>query len=309
MGNGSKNVKHEETGLSVSDQGTGELAPSGAMASAQHEIQSAIIVAQRFRRNEETAYGRLMKSCTRPTFAEEATYSFPRGGATVEGPSVNLAREFARIWGNIRYGLEIVREDEESRQIRGWAWDLETNAKVSAEDEFKKLIFRKQGGWVKPDERDLRELTNRRGAILIRNCLLQVLPKDFVEDAILRVKQTLKDGAASDPDAAKKRILSAFSEFNITGEMLGEFLGHAVAQATPDEVAGLRGIYQSIRDGNSTWADYREPAKAEPEKAAVKVTPSEDENRGHGNEGLTLDDDEPTELQTAKTMRRKGGKS
>jgi len=285
MSNG-KTVKHEETALANTEQSTGELAPSGAMASAQHEIQSAIIVAQKFRRNEDGAYSRLMKSCTRPSFAEEATYSFPRGGATVEGPSVNLAREFARVWGNVRYGLEVVREDDESRQIRGWAWDLETNIKVSAEDEFKKLIFRKQGGWVKPDERDLRELTNRRGAILVRNCLLQILPRDFVEDAVAKVKETLKGGVTANPDAAKKKILGAFSELNVSGEMLEAFLGHPVGQATPDEIAGLRGIYQSIRDGNSTWADYQKALDAKPEKATLKVAPAKEQNRGHGDEGM-----------------------
>jgi hypothetical protein len=279
----------EETALATRSEQTSELAPTAGAAEKQFEIQSAITVAKRFPRNEDGAFQKLMKAADRTSFAEDAGYSFPRGGQTVEGPSVNLAREAARVWGNIRYGLEVIRDDEESRQIRGWAWDLESNVKVTAEDEFRKLIYRKKGGWIRPDERDLRELTNRRGAILIRGCVLQILPKDLIEDAMERCKATLRKSAAQDPEAARKKIILAFSEIRVTPEMLEQKLGHPLAQCSPAEIADLRTIYKSIADGNSTWAEYVEPQKPEAEKAAIDINdlaPSAEPNRGHGNEGL-----------------------
>jgi hypothetical protein len=279
----------EETALATRSEQTSELAPTAGAAEKQFEIQSAITVAKRFPRNEDGAFQKLMKAADRTSFAEDAGYSFPRGVQTVEGPSVNLAREAARVWGNIRYGLEVIRDDEESRQIRGWAWDLESNVKVTAEDEFRKLIYRKKGGWIRPDERDLRELTNRRGAILIRGCVLQILPKDLIEDAMERCKATLRKSAAQDPEAARKKIILAFSEIRITPEMLEQKLGHPLAQCSPAEIADLRQVYKSIADGNSTWAEYVEPKKPEAEKAAIDINdlaPSAEPNRGHGNEGL-----------------------
>lgn len=249
-------VVTEETGLSTRTEQSFELAQTSAAAAAQFEIQSAIIIARRFPRNEDQAFEKLMRACKRLSFAEDAAYAFPRGGETVEGPSVNLAREAARVWGNIRHGLDVIRDDETSRQIRGWAWDLETNTKVSAEDEFAKLIYRKKGGWQKPDERDLRELTNRRGAILVRNCILQVLPKDLIEDALHRSKETIREGAASDPETTRKRLILAFSELNVTPDMIEHALGHPIAQCSPKELADLRTVYKSIADGNSTWAEY-----------------------------------------------------
>lgn len=266
------NQKVDETPLSTSVSSTMELAPSSAMIEKQTEIQGAIIVARRFPRNEEAAFEKLMRSCRRTSFAEEASYSFPRGGASVEGPSVNLAREAARVWGNIRYGLEVVLDTAEERHIRGWAWDLETNTKVAAEDFFAKLIQRKQKGggavqWVKPDERDLRELTFRRGAILVRNCLLQLMPRDLIEDARAQSRATLAKDAAQDPDSARKAVLRAFSEINVSAEQLQGYLGHPVGQSTPEEIAELRAIFQSIRDGNSTWAEY---SKREEDVASAK---------------------------------------
>jgi hypothetical protein len=279
----------EETALATRSEQTSELAPTAGAAEKQFEIQSAITVAKRFPRNEDGAFQKLMKAADRTSFAEDAGYSFPRGGQTVEGPSVNLAREAARVWGNIRYGLEVIRDDEESRQIRGWAWDLESNVKVTAEDEFRKLIYRKKGGWIRPDERDLRELTNRRGAILIRGCILQILPKDLIEDAMERCKATLRKSAAQDPEAARKKIILAFSEIRVTPEMLEQKLGHPLAQCSPAEIADLRTIYKSIADGNSTWAEYVEPKKPEAEKGSIRpedLKPGREENRGHGQENL-----------------------
>src|SRR5262249_52625590 len=133
----------EETALATRDEFSMELAPSAAVEAARQEVQAAVIVAKRFPRNEDAAFQQLMKSCARPTFAGDVTYSFPRGGSTVTGPTVYLAREFARLWGNIRHGCDVVAEDEEERTIRAWAWDLQTNVKVSHDVTFKKLIQRK----------------------------------------------------------------------------------------------------------------------------------------------------------------------
>ncbi len=246
----------EQDGITTTTEYSNELAPTAVAAEKQFEIQSAIVLAKKYPRDEDAAFQKLMKASGRTSFAEEAEYSFPRGGQQVRGPSVNLAREAARVWGNVRYGLTILRDDSESRQIQGWAWDIETNTKITAEDDFRKLIFRKGRGWIEPDERDLRELTNRRGAILIRNCLLQVMPKDLIEDALQECQKTLRSNAAKDPDGERKKILLAFSALNVSAEMLSAYLGHPVAQCSPSEIADLRGIYKSISDGNSTWADY-----------------------------------------------------
>ncbi|HSW40819.1 MAG TPA: hypothetical protein VLL97_15155 [Acidobacteriota bacterium] len=279
----------EETGLATRTEQSYELAPTAGAAEKQFEIQSAITVAKRFPRDEDAAFGRLMKATERTSFAECAGYSFPRGNSKVEGPSVNLARQAARAWGNMRYGLEVIRDDEDTRLIRGWAWDLETNLKVTAEDEFRKLIYRKAGGWVKPDERDLRELTNRRGAILVRGCILQILPRDLIEDAIEQCKATLRSQAAKDPDAARKKLIIAFSGINVTAEMLVASLGHPLSQCSPAEIAELRLVYRSIADGNSTWAEYANPREAESERGTINIAdlkPGKEENRGHGQENL-----------------------
>jgi hypothetical protein len=230
------------------------------------EIQASIIVAKKFPRNEDEAYRKLIRACSRPTFAEEARYDYPRGREKVTGPSVRFAREAARVWGNIEFGIEILEDGEDYVVIRAWAWDKETNARVFTDDEFQKRVLRKSDGgtyWkdVRDDERELRELVNRRGAICVRNCILQLVPADFVEDAMAQVYKTLSDKAAKDPDAERKAVVVGFSQLNISVEDLERYLGHPVAQCSPAEIAGLRSIYASIRDGNSKWTDYVAPTE------------------------------------------------
>lgn len=260
----------EETALSTRTEESFELLPTQNAAAVEAEIRAAITVALRFPRNEDRAFEKLMRSCQRPAFAEDASYSFPRGGQDVTGPSVYLAREAARVWGNIRHGVYVVTDDEEVRTIEAFSWDLETNTKIVAQDTFRKLIYRKKGGWIKPDERDLRELTNRRGAILKRNCILETLPKDLIEDALAMSEATLKKGAEQNPEAARKKLILAFSGINVTPEMLEQKIGHHLAQCSPAELAELRRIYKSIADGNSTWSDYVSPR--DPDKGSISVS-------------------------------------
>lgn len=265
--------------VAIADQVSGmltetssELAMTAASAEQQHEIQAAVLLARRFPRDEVRAFEKLMAACSRPAFAEECAYEFPRGKKEdgspnlITGPSVYLAREAARVWGNIRYGLSVLRDDDEGRLIRGWAWDMETNVKVLHEDAFAKLIQRKQKDgstrWVQPDERDLRELTNRRGAILVRNCLLQVMPADFTGDALFRAEETLRNKAAKDPDAMLKRCIVVLNEARVTVAQAEERIGHPLAKATPDELTQLLKVAKSIIDGNSRWDEGE--AKAEP---------------------------------------------
>lgn len=249
-----RNQNQDVPGTAGMDIGAGgELQVAGNVASALQEIQGAMFMAKRFPRNFNHVFGRLMEACQRKTLAQIATYSFPRGGQTVSGPSVNLARVAAQTYGNIRFGLEVLRDDDESMLIRGWAWDVETNTKGSYEDSFKKLIYRKKGGWIKPDERDLRELVNRRGAILVRNALLHVLPRDLIEDAMEICRKTLRLNV-KDPKSAAKHLILNFQQYGVTPEMLNGYIG--TDNWSADEIVDLTEVYNALKEGHAKVRDF-----------------------------------------------------
>lgn len=242
---------------------TGDVAIS---AREQHEIQAAIISAKRFPRDEAASYVKAMKSFQRPTLADNATYCFPRSGTKISGPSIDCARELARCWGNIRYGIRLIANEDKQIHIKCFAFDLESNNYIEAEDRFEKLVQRKgRDGltkWIEPDERDLRELIFRRGAILVRNCILQILPPDLIDDALRVAEKTLLDANAGklkqNREDAIRRIVFAFDSIGVSSGMLEKKLGHDLAVLTEQELTELQGIYRSLKDGHSARHEHFE---------------------------------------------------
>jgi hypothetical protein len=282
----------------VEEDHSKELAVSSSTAMARHEIEGSIVLAKRFPRNQDQAFAMVMKSCQRFSFASMTTYSYPRGGQQITGASVHLAREAARCWGNLRTGCDIVHDDEETRTIRGWAWDIESNVREAQDASFKKLIYRKPkrgepGGWIVPDERDLRELTNRQGAICVRNCILHLLPPDLIEDALGTAKGTIKNDKPTDPDEARKKIIMGFQGIGVSVDDLETKLGHPLRQVTPEEIKSLREIWASIREGNSVWAEHIEDTKPEESEQTPEVTMTDLTGRGKrgGKKGKSKPED------------------
>lgn len=252
-----------------------------AVAVAKYEMAAMFESAMRKPRDENVCIERLMTACKRPTFADAASWSFPRGGQQIEGPSVQLARGIAQAWGNIRKGIRILSMDDEFVHIGAFAHDVERGLLETAETKVKKLVQRKNKStgkteWVVPDERDLRELVNRHGAILERNCVLKIIPADVVEMALDRCTKTLLEAekgklTKSREDTIRDTVL-AFSEFGIKREHIEANLGHSLDTIAPEELVMLRNIYRSIKDGNTRTADHFDLGGTAPKNGGPTVT-------------------------------------
>jgi hypothetical protein len=238
------------------------------VARAQAEIQVQAVLARRFPRDETRARTELAKAVKGAGFAEDAYYTFPRGKREIFGASINLAREFARRWGNIRWGFRAYDSaDHRVRTIEAFAWDLETNNFATSQDTFARLHQRKNDAgdteWVEPDERDWREVTERRGAIQVRNCILRLAPRDLIDGLVDDARQTIRRGEDEKPiEVRRTECLAAFEAMAIYAKDLGGYLGHALNEATPDELVELRGVWKSIRDGATSRDDYFGPRGA-----------------------------------------------
>jgi hypothetical protein len=236
-----------------------------AVAVAKYEMVAMFEAAMRKPRDENVCIERLMTACKRPGFADAATWSFPRGGQQLSGPSVQLARGIAQAWGNIRKGQRILGMDDHEIHLGAFAHDVERGLLETAEAKVKKLVQRKNKKtgvteWVAPDERDLRELVNRHSAILERNCLLKIVPADVVDLALERCAKTLleeQNGKLSkNREDTIRDIVLAFAEFGVKREHLEGHIGHTLDTIAPEELVSLRNIYRSIKDGNTRTADH-----------------------------------------------------
>lgn len=274
-------------GFAGSAGNVGELAVHAGTASAvareEAELKAAIVLARQSPRHELQAYQRIKQAMSRPSMAADARYAFPRGGQQVVGPSVYLAREAARHWGNLRYGVRIVSLDAEMVHVKGYCHDIETNSYNESEDKFRTKVQRRNKNtgvteWVTPDERDLRELINKRGAICMRNSILQCLPSDVIEDAMQAAEATLQavedNNLKTNPVETIRKMADAFAGLGVTVEMLEKYIGHKLDLCTAEEITNFRTIAASLRDGQSKREDYfsvGEPAAAPGQTGAATL--------------------------------------
>jgi hypothetical protein len=248
------------------------------------EAQGKLVIAKRFPRDEAVAFARAMDSCRRPTLAAVANYKFPRGGQSVSGPSIRLAEELARCWGNIDYGIrELSRRDGES-EMEAYAWDLETNTMSSQKFAVRHIRDTKGGGVALKEERDIYELTANLGSRRLRARILAILPPDLVDASVAECRKTIA-GDNTVPMADQIRTMTqAFAKMGVNAEMIATKLGHPLDDVTPDELTDLREIFASVKDGMAKVGDFfgkkQDGEKVEGSKldAIEKMVAGEEEN-------------------------------
>lgn len=218
------------------------------MSRAVAEVQAAIVVAQQCPRSLTTARTGMQQSANQLGLAERAFYSYRRAGTTVAGPSVHLARELARCWGNVQYGINELRRDDEYAQseMQAWAWDVQTNARSS--HTFIVPHYRdKQGGPVKlVDLRDIYENNANMGARRLREAIFSILPPWFTAEAEELCQQTLKRGDGRPLEERIEGAVRAFDQLGVPVERLEQKLGRARSQWSGYDIAQLLITHRSI---------------------------------------------------------------
>lgn len=239
------------------NQGTVAIEASRAIA----EAQGKLVIAKRFPRDEVQAYAKAMEACQRPTMAEKAFYSFPRGGQTVEGPTIRFAEELARCWGNIDYGIKELSQDEGKSEMQAYAWDLETNAQSI--QNFTNPHQREVGKKMQTltSLRDIYENNANMATRRLRSRILAILPSWFVEDAIAECKKTLA-GQNETPlvDRVKKMVVQ-FAKLGVPQEQIETRLKRKIDTMNADDFVEYIGIYNAIKQGESKISEWFEAEK------------------------------------------------
>jgi len=218
---------------------------------AAAEVLAAVEIAQRFPRDVQYARAQMIDSCKQLSLANQAFYRFSRAGSTVTGPSVHLARELARCWGHVQYGLVELRRDDEYGQseMQAWAWDVQTNARVSTTFIVPHKRDTKRGARELTDLRDVYENNANQGARRVREMIFAVLPPWFVEEAKALCEETLRNGGGVPLAQRITNAIEKFAEIGVSVEQLETKVGKPNGKWTEHDTAQLGVIYTSIRRG------------------------------------------------------------
>jgi len=220
------------------------------------EVQGAIFMAKQFPRDEYAAIGRIERMCERMSLAEQATYSYPRGGKQVTGPSIRLAEAIAQAWGNIDCGVIELENKNGASELMAYAWDLETNTRVTKMFKVKHVRDTKKGSSALTDSRDIYEATANFGARRLRACILSVIPGDVVERAVDVCKETVTNKDKTPIADRIKKLEKAFKELSINRDQLEEYAQRNLNEFGRDEIFALQGVFKAIRDGQAKAEDY-----------------------------------------------------
>lgn len=233
------------------------------------EVQGAIILAKRFPRDQKAAMDKIEVACQRPGLAEQALYSYSRGGTEITGPSIRLAEAIAQNWQNLQFGIRELEQRNGESTVEAFCWDVESNTRHVKTFQVKHERHTKKGNYRLEDPRDIYELTANQGARRLRAAILAIIPGDVIESAVSTCEQTLKAKADTSPDALKK-LVDAFAVFSVTKEQIEKRIQRRLDTITPAQLVNLRKIYNSLKDGMSVTADWFEVSDATQEKDGAK---------------------------------------
>lgn len=245
----SNNLPAEFGGNGATSQATA-IEQSRAVA----EVQGAIFVARHFPRDMNHVYAEMQRLCSSPELAKRAFYKVPNRG---EGPTVHLMRELARVWGNLDYGVKELSRDNKQSEVQAFAWDQEKNTRTT-----RSFIqpHKRSKGKSTIDLTDLNDIylgNQNTGARAVRECIQNVLPVDFVEQAKAICQQTLT-GANGTGDQLQQNILdgiAAYQSVNVGQAALEQKIGRPFQQWSAQDLASLQVIYRSIQNRETTVAD------------------------------------------------------
>lgn len=223
-------------------------------ARAVAEVQAAIVVAQQSPRDTARALGDMRDSCGRMSLAERAFYRVPNRG---QGPSVHLARELARIWGNIDYGVVELRRDDEvgESEIRAYAWDQQTNVRSVRSFIVPHQRMANKRRQALTDLGDVYLNNQNIGARAVRECIFAVLPMWFVDEAQGRCAATIENGEGVPLEERITKMIAAFKEMGVDQAKLETKLGTTKGKWTAAMVADMTVLFNSLRRNEVTIDD------------------------------------------------------
>lgn len=212
------------------------------------QVQAAVVMARQFPRSEQHAIAQMRDACGRIELARRAFFSFSRAGQTVSGATVYLARELARIWGNIDYGLNELKRDDEHGQseLQAYAWDLETNSRSTRTFVVQHGRDTKTGRKKLTELRDIAENNNNFGARNVREMIFAVLPQWFTDMAEQVCRETMDNGGGEPLPVRADKAIAAFSRARISREQLEDKVGAPVDEWTHADVTDLEILYGSL---------------------------------------------------------------
>lgn len=183
--------------------------------------------------------------------ASSCTYSVPRAGKAITGPSIHMARIIAQCWGNMRVEAKVVDITDKHVISQAVCWDLENN--VAVKIEVRRSIMTKNGRMSD----DMITVTGNAGnSIAYRNAVYNVVPKSVIDKVYNSAMEVLTGDISDETKLIKKRkqvIAGLEKAYGVSEEEILKAVGKSkLEHIGSEEIIVLIGIGTAIKEGDTT---------------------------------------------------------
>jgi hypothetical protein len=231
------------------------VAESALSLITKAEIDTQISTAKAFPRSLKIFMDKAMSMATlNEEIAASCSYALPRGGKSLEGPTVRLAEIVCASYGNIRAGARVIANDGKTITAQGICHDLESNYCVTVE--VKRKITDKMG---KTFNEDMQVVTgNAACAVAYRNAVFKVVPSALINDVYDKTKEVSR-GTLETLIKRREKALTYAKSLGVTDKQICEVLEiKKVDDIDIDKLETFRGMLTLIKNGESTVKDLFE---------------------------------------------------
>lgn len=248
--------RRNQASVSEFEEPVAPQAPVGAVSflSAEKEakqMEIAMITAKRFPRDYTEVEMKVEKACTRERLAAAAEYSFPRAGETITGASVRLMEVIAQCYGNVEFGVSEIQRYADYSEGEAFAWDFENNIRVSRRFTVPHYRDTKGGRKRVTEDRDIREVVFNYGSRNMRACIERVIPRDLVDLALEKCRETLNGDSKGLADRIKK-CKKAFEAYEIDALLLERIIGEKCDRWNAGHLRLAIQYFNALKDGETT---------------------------------------------------------
>jgi hypothetical protein len=231
-----------------------QLTGSSLEASTRAEIDVQIATARRFRRDipKSIENARALATAS-PRVAAACHFAVPRGGKSIEGPSIRFAEILASTWGNLRCAARVVEVGQTEVVCQGIVHDLENNVAISKEVRRPIMYSGKSPRSGQRYDDDMINVTANAGcSIAMRNAIFATIPRAFWDEPY---EATREVNRKVNPESRVK-AMTWFATRGAPQDAILRVLGvRRVEDIGPDEMEQLVGWRNAIDEGATTIGD------------------------------------------------------
>jgi len=208
--------------------------------------------------------------------AQSCFFTLPRGGKTIQGPSVRLAEIAVACYEHLRVQARIVTTVTTGESphviVQAQAYDALKNSAISIEKR-RRIVKKKSKETI--DDDDITLATNSCTAIAFRDAVFKIVPKALITPVYEEAKR-VAIGDVKSLGVRRTKVVERLKAMGATEPNILHAVGaRKVEDITLEHLETLIGLGTSLKDGATTIEEAFPGPKIEPAQFVGKVEKNE----------------------------------